>query len=229
MDCCYNSVTETWDVYDWECPERCCQGVVGAGDDCCWEDAFDTANLDCCMKSSPNQADSETYNPVTEACCDEEVKPRCDTDEDCRQGVMPRCCTLATGCCHPSTSMTSCEQVENCSRKVPDPTYTSNPNGCSAPPFWNGNDPANCGATSFASPCNGHDNCYDDCNKSKSDCDGSFFEDMWAVCQSCTEPGCSSQCKSDCQTWAAAYYVAVQAWANSNWCAAQENACLCCD
>ncbi len=67
MDCCYDPVNETWAVYDWDAPQRCCQGCVGDGNECCWDEAYYGETHGCCEASPPER--SEVYDPSTHGCC----------------------------------------------------------------------------------------------------------------------------------------------------------------
>ena len=60
---------------------------------------------------------------------------------------------------------------------------------------------------SFHSPCQNHDNCYENCGKTKEQCDGDFLKDMLKVCSSLSS---GSYWQNHCEGTAYIYYSAVR-------------------
>lgn len=116
-----------------------------------------------------------------------------------------------------------------CDKRVPDPDWTPQPNGCSTP---TGNNPAWlwCGeASSFLGACNTHDECYQTCGGTggwgKYNCDCAFGADMIFVCNNVTGESCIYWCNF----WKDVYVVTVDLVGDWAWEADQVAACACCD
>ena len=61
----------------------------------------------------------------------------------------------------------------------------------------------------FKAACDGHDNCYSDCAKSKGDCDSAFGSALQSACNSCASsmaPGKEREkFEKNCKKWAERY------------------------
>jgi len=92
--------------------------------------------------------------------------------------------------------------------------YVATANGCGPEglPPWipNPDNPYNGPACSFLSACDAHDCCYAQCGSIKSACDNKIFNDLMAICASCTIPGSDDYLY--CKDWAKVYWD----WASNN-------------
>jgi hypothetical protein len=139
----------------------------------------------------------------------------CHDNEVCYEG---ECCN-ADGTCSLGDPIADCQALEACANRKSNPIYDNTSNGCSSP-F--GDNPTGCADTSFLPACDQHDYCYGTCNFSKDSCDSAFEFAMVQICA-------ASSCPAACMDWAAYYAYAVRALGDDAYCAAQAQACLCCD
>lgn len=111
-----------------------------------------------------------------------------------------------------------------CSKRVVDPDYIPEPNGCGPKGGVSFPDnPGGCDNSNFKDSCDAHDTCYGDCGKDReSDCDDAFFNSLLDVCINT----CNSM-----QCWAALqlYFGAVTEYGDSAYEAGQVEGCACCD
>ncbi len=83
------------------------------------------------------------------------------------------------------------------------------------------NIPDSVGRWNFNSPCRRHDECYETCGASKSECDRVFYMQMLQECAKHGSPG-------GCGAAARLYYEAVKRGGNGAYKEAQEKACKDC-
>jgi hypothetical protein len=194
----------------------------------------------CC--SSPRSCDNGT-------CCPPE-QPKGNGWVLTQDGWLPICCPSEEpqycsggGCCYKPLGCSSWKQkkcadgdckpclhkaatyaeLQACSNKVPDPSYTPTSNGCGpdgGPQIPN--NPTGCGDTSFLEPCNAHDICYGTCGSNKDSCDHAFLDAMLEICS-------GSSCAYSCSQYANTYYGAVHNYGETAYESAQLAACACCD
>ncbi len=105
--------------------------------------------------------------------------------------------------------------------------HVATSNGCGRPGGFPVPDQPYQGAgCSFVSACNRHDCCYAQCGNNKTACDAVFYNDMVAICDSCTTPG--SMDNRSCKIWAELYWSAVDDWGDDAYNGAQDDCDECC-
>lgn len=113
----------------------------------------------------------------------------------------------------------------NCPNKRPHPGNTRGSNGC-GPANSDFRPPQSFGRASFTVPCNNHDICYETCNTPKSNCDGTFGDQLVDTCIA-TYSG-SFLMETVCIVVAGAYELAVTVGGGSAYEAGQTKDCECC-
>lgn len=126
--------------------------------------------------------------------------------------------------CVPAGEDGGCEDGR---QKVSNPLNVATCNGCGGdgspfrPPqsFF--------GTAPFTVPCNHHDTCYEDCGKTKAQCDDQFQEEL---SQSCLAAYNEDEVLAGgaCFATAAAYATFVRQAGEEFWSGGQQKACLCC-
>ena len=124
-------------------------------------------------------------------------------------------------CCTSSQQLVQKHPIQDladCPNRQPWPPHVPASNGCTGII----DDPNIC-APGFTSACNGHDICYDTCNRNKATCDTDFENDMIAICQAANPGFCRNNCENNARRFAAVVR-AIQRFYD----AAQRQACQCC-
>lgn len=112
-----------------------------------------------------------------------------------------------------------------CPNRVQHPGYVMEANGCG--PI--GKDllvPDKYGRATFTDACNIHDVCWQTCNKTQSDCDYEFYNNLVLACAT-AYPKATKKYEM-CRERASYYYTAVQD-ATDHWRATQQKSCDCCE
>jgi RHS repeat-associated protein len=113
--------------------------------------------------------------------------------------------------------------------RFPDPGFEIN--GCSAPLGPAKDNPFGLGC-SFLEACNTHHQCYQECDKSRSECDRGFLRDMDRICRSCSSKfifPVNLKIYVDCRVVAETYYLAVAAFGGRYYEDGQNRRCECKD
>jgi hypothetical protein len=148
-------------------------------------------------------------------------------------------------CCYDGQSQQNqpITDLTKCSKRVKNPSHPPGFNGCGGEGLSSAvpDNPMNVthtadliylaisgtSAGNFTPPCNGHDTCYDTCNKVKSDCDTNFGNEMDAVCNNDYSGDLASVYRLECLAYSYTYEFAVSS-IDSFYESAQKNACNCC-
>ena len=167
----------------------------------------------------------ETCNTTTSNCyvncwgCTTCINGLC-RDDDTKCGFCERC---AWGSCQSCYNDSENHAWEDCTNRVPNPYWTPQPDGCSAPLL--GDNPAGCPNTNFHEVCDQHDICYQTCNNQKTTCDSAFGNALMNFCAGVPQ----GKCRNDCIYWASWYVWAVGEFGYIFYAADQSAACACCD
>jgi len=175
------------------CSGTCCDGSCCIGT-CCNNVCCPSVGCRSCVNNqcvvcggdpSKSCCDGKTcYNPSEKQCCNRGDGSTCKCS--CCNSWNCEYCKTGGGCGSCLRKATTYAELQACN-KVPDPSWTPVPNGCSSP-F--GNNPTGCTNTSFLNACNNHDICYQTCGGTggwgKYNCDTSFGAEMYSVCQALT-------------------------------------------
>lgn len=190
----------------------CCQGVE-----------YDPTTDECC---GPVPGEGVIV-PIGRCCGGVPLEPQqkcCPDPVTLEQPYDPQttCCTVDCG--RVDKKPTYARLAICCPDRYHDPNNTATSNGCSAPLI--GDNPPGAGI-SFKSACDAHDFCYETCNEPKADCDTRLRGDILNLCAT-AYPNSFVQ-RQACNAWADIFYVAVSVGGESNYEAAQEADCICCD